>query len=161
MPRFPKTDGWAGAKVSGRWNQQEPLKGRKLEPHIDVITLAVDNLERSLEFYRDGLGLGVCRDCRNEYAGDDGTPAGAAAMFKLQGELHLLLYPRTELAKDANIPLGPVQGGEFSIGHAVATRAQVEGVLARAQRAAAIVLTELYHAVAVPVGHLLRIFPRP
>ena len=28
-----------------------------MKPHVTVITLAVDDLERSLVFYRDGLGL--------------------------------------------------------------------------------------------------------
>ena len=28
-----------------------------MEPRIDVITLAVGDLDRSLAFYRDGLGL--------------------------------------------------------------------------------------------------------
>ena len=115
-----------------------------MEPHIDVITLAVGDLERSLEFYRDGLGLESAGIVGTEYPGDDVTPAGAAAMFKLQGGLLLLLYPRTELAKDANIPLGPAQSGEFSIGHAVASRAEVDAVLARAETAGA-TLTDRPH----------------
>jgi hypothetical protein len=28
-----------------------------MNPHITVITLGVDNLERSVAFYRDGLGF--------------------------------------------------------------------------------------------------------
>jgi uncharacterized protein len=115
-----------------------------MEPHIDVITLAVGDLERSLGFYRDGLGLESAGIVGSEYPGDDVTPAGAAAMFKLQGGLLLLLYPRTELAKDANIPLGPAQSGEFSIGHAVASRAEVDAVLARAEAAGA-TLTDRPH----------------
>jgi uncharacterized protein len=107
-----------------------------MEPHIDVITLAVGDLERSLEFYRDGLGLETAGIVGSEYSGDDVTPAGAAAMFKLRGGLFLLLYPRTELAKDANIPLAPGQSGEFSIGHAVADKAEVDAVLAAPSRPA-------------------------
>jgi uncharacterized protein len=108
-----------------------------MEPRIDVITLAVGDLERSLEFYRDGLGLESGEIVGAEYPGDDVTPAGAAAMFKLQGNLLLMLYPREELAKDANIPLGPAQSGEFSIGHAVASRAEVDAVLGHAEAAGA------------------------
>lgn len=115
-----------------------------MEPHVDVITLAVGDLERSLEFYRDGLGLESGEIVGVEYPGDDVTPAGAAAMFKLRGGLLLMLYPRTELAKDANIPLGPAQSGEFSIGHTVADRAEVDAVLARAEAAGA-TLTERPH----------------
>jgi catechol 2,3-dioxygenase-like lactoylglutathione lyase family enzyme len=115
-----------------------------MEPHIDVITLAVDDLDRSLEFYRDGLGLDSAELVGTEYPGDEVTPAGAAAMFKLQGGLLLMLYPRSELAKDANIALGPARSGEFSIGHVVAGRTDVDAVLARAEAAGA-TLTDRPH----------------
>lgn len=108
-----------------------------MEPHIDLITLAVSDLERSLEFYRDGLALQSGELVGTEYPGDDLTPAGAAAMFKLAGGLMLMLYPRSELAKDANITTGPAQSGEFSIGHMVADRADVDALLARAENAGA------------------------
>ena len=115
-----------------------------MEQRIDVITLAVSELERSLEFYRDGLGLESEGIVGNDYPGDEDTPAGAAAMFKLQGGLILMLYPRGELAKDANIPHGPARSGEFSIGHTVAGRADVDAVLARAEAAGA-TLTDRPH----------------
>jgi uncharacterized protein len=115
-----------------------------LEPRIDVITLAVSDLERSLGFYRDGLGLGSAELVGTEYPGDEATPAGAAVLIKLQGGLFLMLYPRTELAKDAGIAPGPQQSGEFSIGHAVAERAAVDSLLARAEAAGA-TLTEQPH----------------
>jgi predicted lactoylglutathione lyase len=47
----------------------------------------------------------------------------------------LMLYPRSELAKDANIALCPAQSGEFSIGHAVPSRADVDALLACAEHA--------------------------
>ncbi len=115
-----------------------------MEPHIDVITLAVSDLERSLEFYRDGLGLESSGLIGTEYVGDELTPAGAAAMFKLASGLMLMLYPRSELAKDANIALGPAHSGEFSIGHLVADRADVDALLARAEEAGA-TLTDRPH----------------
>jgi uncharacterized protein len=104
-----------------------------MDPRIDAITLAVEDLERALEFYRDGLGLESEGVTGTEYAGDDTTPAGAAAFFRLQGGLTLALYPRTELAKDADVPLA--QTGGFSIGHAVASEAEVDALLARAEAA--------------------------
>jgi uncharacterized protein len=115
-----------------------------MEPHIDVITLAVSDIERSLEFYRDGLGLESSGLVGTDYLGDDLTPAGAAAMFKLGGALMLMLYPRSELAKDANIALGPAQSGEFSIGHIVPSRTDVDALLARAEGAGA-TLTDRPH----------------
>ena len=65
-------------------------------------------------------------------------------MFELRGGLLLTLYPRTELAKDANVPLEPQKTGEFSIGHAVASRAEVDALLAQAEAAGA-TLTDRPH----------------
>jgi uncharacterized protein len=115
-----------------------------MEPRIHVITLAVGNLDRGLEFYREGLGLDSPGVIGTEYTGDAANPAGAAAMFQLQNGLVLALYPRTELAKDANIPLGPPKAGEFSIGQVVASRAEVDAVLAQAEAAGA-TLTDRPH----------------
>jgi uncharacterized glyoxalase superfamily protein PhnB len=68
-----------------------------------------------------------------EFAGDEDNAAGAVVMFQLSGGLILALYPRTELAKDAQVPLRPPKTGEFSIGHAVASRGEVDALLARAE----------------------------
>jgi catechol 2,3-dioxygenase-like lactoylglutathione lyase family enzyme len=107
-----------------------------MEPRIDVITLAVSDLERALEFYR-ALGLDSPGVIGTEFAGDDTTPAGVAAMFELDGGLILSLYPRTELAKDAGVELGPPKTGEFSIGQLVASKSEVDAVLTQAQSAGA------------------------
>jgi catechol 2,3-dioxygenase-like lactoylglutathione lyase family enzyme len=104
-----------------------------------VITLGVSNLDAALEFYRDGLGLDSPGIIGTEFPGDETSPAGAAAMFQLEDGLILTIYPRSELAKDANIPLGPPNTGEFSIGHAVASKAEVDALLARANEAGATV----------------------
>jgi uncharacterized protein len=108
-----------------------------MEPRIHVITLAVNDLNRALEFYRDGLGLSTPGVVGTEFPGDETNPAGAVAMFRLQGGLILSLYPRTELAKDAEVPFGPPKTGEFSIGHAVSSKADVDAMLARASAAGA------------------------
>ena len=101
-----------------------------MQPRIHVITLAVSDLDRAVEFYRNGLGLDSPGVIGTEFAGEDTNPAGAVAMFQLQAGLILALYPRTELAKDANVPFGPPKTGEFSLGHAVATKADVDALLA-------------------------------
>lgn len=79
-----------------------------------------------------------------EFVGDEVDPNGAVAMFELQGGMILCLYPRTELAKDAKVPPGPPKAGEFSIGHAVASKAEVDTVRAQAQAAGA-TLTDQAH----------------
>lgn len=108
-----------------------------MQPRIHVITLAVSDLDRALAFYRDGLGLESPGVIGTEFPGDDTNPAGAVAMFQLEGGLILALYPRGELAKDASVGLGSAKTGEFSVGHAVQTRADVDSLLARAQAAGA------------------------
>jgi uncharacterized glyoxalase superfamily protein PhnB len=63
-------------------------------------------------------------------------------MFELAGGLMLALYPRTELAKDANVPFGPPKTGEFSIGQLVAGKADVDALLAKAEAAGATLTDE-------------------
>jgi uncharacterized protein len=115
-----------------------------MDPRIDIITLAVADLDRAHAFYRDGLGLESRGVIGTEFAGDDDNPAGAVALFELRHGLFLSLYPRSELAKDAQVPLGPPKTGEFSIGHAVLSEAEVDVLLDQAQAAGA-TLTDRPH----------------
>ena len=64
---------------------------------------------------------------------------GAIAMFKLEGGLLLNLYPRADLAKDAAIPAGPPQSGEFSLAQLVRSRDEVDELLETAAAAGATV----------------------
>lgn len=113
-----------------------------MEAHVDVITLAVRDLDRALVFYRDGLGLESRGIVGEEFVGDDFTAAGAIALFELRGGLLMALYPRTELAKDAGIALGSAKTGEFSMGHLVASKAEVDALLSRAETAGATITDE-------------------
>jgi uncharacterized protein len=115
-----------------------------MKAQIHVITLAVDDLDRALEFYRDGLGWETRGVVGTQFGGDDSNPAGAVVMFQLEGGLTLALYPRTELAKDARVPLGPPKTGEFSIGQMVASRDDVDAVLTQAKAAGASVTDEAH-----------------
>ena len=112
-----------------------------MEPRIHVITLAVSDLEQALDFYRT-LGLESSGVIGTEFAGDDTTPSGRAAMFELEGGLTLALYPRTELAKDAIVRVGPPKAGEFSIGQLVANKTDVDALLAKAKAAGATLTDE-------------------
>src|SRR5437588_4984374 len=111
-----------------------------MEPRVDVLTLGVGDLERALAFYR-AVGLSSTGVIGTQYVGDETTPAGAAAMFKLRRGLLLMLYPRSELAKDANRPLEPATGA-FSIGHFVSSRAEGDEVLDGAEAAGATLTDE-------------------
>jgi catechol 2,3-dioxygenase-like lactoylglutathione lyase family enzyme len=115
-----------------------------MQPRVHVITLGVSDLERALAFYREGLGLESPGVGGTEFVGDETTPAGAVAMFELEGGVILALYPRAELMKDANLPLGAQKTGEFSLGHLVGSRAEVDALLAEAEAAGA-TLTDRPH----------------
>ena len=106
---------------------------------MDVVTLAVADLERALAFYRDGLGLESSGVVGTEYLDDETHAAGAIVLFRLANGMILTLYPRSELAKDAAVTPGPARSGEFSLGHLVASRAAVDALLSRAEAAGAAV----------------------
>ena len=113
-----------------------------MEAHISVITVAVTDLEKSLAFYRDGLGLPTKGIIGTEFTGDETQPSGALVMFELQHGLILALYPRSELAKDANLSVGVASSTEFSLGHIVNSKQEVDALLKRAKTAGAIVTDE-------------------
>lgn len=98
-----------------------------MQSRITVITLGVEDLERSVAFYRDGLGLHTDGIVGTEFA------HGAVAFFDLQAGLRLALWPRTSLAHDAGLSLGRPSPTELSLGHNVASQA----VMAQAARAGA------------------------
>ena len=102
-----------------------------MEPRIKVITLGVSDLEKSLAFYRDGLGLPTRGIIGTEFAD------GAAVFFEMNDDLILGLYPRSALAKDARVPAGPPNPAEFSIGHIVGSKQEVDTLMAQGQRAGA------------------------
>ncbi|MBL0917123.1 MAG: VOC family protein [Hydrogenophaga sp.] len=102
-----------------------------MRPHVTLITLAVDDLERSLAFYRDGLGLPTQGIMGTEFA------LGAVAFFDLESGLKLALWPRTSLATDTGLPLSPPGTTSFSLAHNVASMAEVDAVMGQAERAGA------------------------
>ena len=105
-----------------------------MKPRITLITLGVDDLERAIRFYRDGLGL--------ETEGIVGTELehGAVAFFDLQAGLKLALWPRASLAHDAGLQLGSRSSTEFSIGHNVSSKVEVDVVMAQAKRSGAVIV---------------------
>jgi uncharacterized glyoxalase superfamily protein PhnB len=105
-----------------------------VKARITLITLGVDNLQASLTFYRDGLGLQTNGIMGTEFE------HGAVAFFDLQSDLKLALYPRRSLAKDSGLPLGPTSATEFSIGHNVASKKEVDAVMEQANRAGAVIV---------------------
>lgn len=105
-----------------------------MKPRITLITLGVEDLERSLRFYRDGLGL--------ETEGIVGTEFehGAVAFFELQGGLKLALWPRASIAHDSGVALGSPSQTEFTLGHNVSSKAEVDAVMEQARKAGAVIV---------------------
>lgn len=114
-----------------------------VKPRIHVVTLAVDDLEKSLAFYRR-LGLESPGVVASEFPGDEEMAAGAIAMFELEGGFFLCVFPRAELAKDAKVPVAEPGSGLFSIGHAVGSREEVDALLDKAEQAGATVTVRAY-----------------
>ena len=102
-----------------------------MKPRITLITLGVDDLQRSLTFYRDGLGLATKGIVGTEFE------HGAVAFFDLQNGLRLAIWPRVDLAHDAGVPRSPGSPTDFSLGHNVISRAEVDAVMQQAARAGA------------------------
>jgi len=102
-----------------------------MRPRIKVITLGVIDLERSLAFYRDGLGLQTQGIVGTEF--ED----GAVVFFHLNDDLVRALYPRAALAKEARISVGPPSPAEFSLGHIVKSKQEVDALVHRAEQAGA------------------------
>lgn len=102
-----------------------------MKNRITLLTIGVNDVERAVSFYRDGLGLVTEGIVGSEIA------HGAVAFFKLQDGLTLALWPRESLAYDAGVPLGPISPTEFSIAHNVASKDEVDGVMSEAEAAGA------------------------
>jgi hypothetical protein len=98
-----------------------------VEPRISIVTLGVGDLERSLRFYRDGLGLPTT------WATDRGI-----IFFQTAGTC-LALYPYAELAKDIADRPTPDRSKfpGITLAHNVRERHEVDQVLEQARKAGA------------------------
>ena len=88
-----------------------------MEPRISIITLGVTDLPRSVQFYRDGLGLTL-------YDGN----TESIAFFQNKGTW-LALYPREALAADVGIPTEGCGFSGVTLAHNLRTREEVDDLL--------------------------------
>ncbi len=102
-----------------------------MKPRISLLTLGVDNLERAVAFYRDGLGFPTKGIVGQEFE------HGAVAFFDLENGLKLALWPRADLAYDSGLVQGTASSTEFSLGHNVNSRDEVDAVMETARKAGA------------------------
>lgn len=121
----------AVAKTSNQSQQSEPFV---MKPRITVITLGVDDLERSLRFYRDGLGLKTEGIMGQEFE------YGAVAFFDLEGGLRLALWPRQSISRDTGLRETSPSPTDLTLGHNVSSKAEVDATLKQAQTAGATIV---------------------
>ena len=105
-----------------------------MKPRITLITLGVDDLERAVLFYRDGLGFPTKGIVGREFE------HGAVAFFDLQAGLQMALWARDDLAHDTGLPKTPRRATELSLGHNVASPAEVDAIMEQARRAGATIV---------------------
>lgn len=97
-----------------------------MEPRISLITLGVSDLQRSLKFYRDGLGFPTT------WNGDKGV------VFFRNGGTTLALYPYDHLAQDVGDAYTGVPRQKFNgitLAHNVRTQPEVDQILKLAESA--------------------------
>ncbi len=96
-----------------------------MDPRISLITLGVSDLERSLRFYRDGLGFPTTR-----------TAEDGIVFFQMRGTA-LALFPYDDLARDVSpefvVPRSTFPG--ITIAHNVRTKEEVDSLLRAAEEA--------------------------
>jgi len=103
-----------------------------MKQRLHVITIGVDDLERSMRFYRDGMGLqteGVFGAHMHE--------RGAVVFYNMENGLILATWLRDNIAWDSEVAQSPASPTEFTIGHGVSSREEVDQVMAQAQAAGA------------------------
>jgi len=102
-----------------------------MKPRITVITIGVNDLERSVKFYSDGLGLPTQGIVGKEFE------YGAVAFFDLQNGVKLAVWPRKSIARDSGVPLQPPSATELTIGHNVNSKNEVDETMEQARKAGA------------------------
>lgn len=105
-----------------------------MNPRVTVLTLGVSDLEKSINFYRDGLGLITQGIIGQEYEN------GAVAFFDLQAGLKLALWPYRSIAADVGLLEQPNSSTAFTIGHNVDSQEEVDAVMAQAKHAGAVIV---------------------
>ncbi len=96
-----------------------------MRPRLHIVSLGVDDLDRALRFYRDGLGWPLST-----------ASGGDFAIFDLDGA-KLALYPRKLLAEDARVRYRGRGFDGVTLAHNVPTRGEVDAALGRAVDAGA------------------------
>jgi len=98
-----------------------------MEQRVSLVTLGVRDLDRSREFY-ERLGW------RQSVADAPGI------VFFQAGSIVFSLYPRADLARDANIAADGAGVGGVALAHNTRTREEVDAIMAEVKAAGATIL---------------------
>jgi len=100
-----------------------------MDPRISIVTLGVENLDASMQFYHHGLGLPISDEIES-------------IVFLDLGGVQLALYPRDSLAEEAQVP--PFGSGfrGVTLAHNVSSEAEVDAVVEEAISAGASLVKE-------------------
>ncbi len=102
-----------------------------MKARISVLTLGVTDLQKSVDFYKVGLGFFTEGIIGKEFE------YGAVAFFDLQNGLKLALWPKRSISKDTDLADQAHSATEFTIGHNVITKEEVDAIMKQAEKAGA------------------------
>jgi hypothetical protein len=109
-----------------------------MKPRVTVITIGVSDLDKSLRFYRDGLGFPTEGIIGKEFE------YGAVVFIQLQDGLRLALWPRKSISHDSGLPIVPASSTEMTLGHNVSSKAEVDAVMDQAKSAGAVIVKQAH-----------------
>ncbi len=113
-------------------NQNEfQTKNKIMKQRINILTLGVSDLKKSMKFYQNGLGWKTKGIIGTEFEN------GEVVLFDLDNGMKLSLYERKNLAWDSKLKLQPESATEFSIGYFVNSDKEVVTVMEQAKKAGA------------------------
>ena len=105
-----------------------------MQPRITIITIGVDDLERSRRFYRAGPGLPTEGIVGAEFE------YGAVVFIEMQSGLRLAFWPRKSIAHDTGLSPQTKSASEFTLGHNVNSKSEVDSLMREAELAGAAIL---------------------
>jgi catechol 2,3-dioxygenase-like lactoylglutathione lyase family enzyme len=101
-----------------------------MEPRITVLTLGVNQLQQSYDFYSKIMG----------FPSDKGIE-GDIVFFNLQ-HMVLALFPKDKLAEDARVPNDGTGFSGITLAHNVKTREEVDGIIEKLRNAGVTITKE-------------------
>ena len=102
-----------------------------MEPRFSILTLGVNDLEKSFKFYHEGLGFSSKGIVGQEFE------HGEAAFFDLKNGLILAIYSRKNLSWDSKATEEAPSATEFSIGYLTKNKEEVDSIMKLAKEAGA------------------------